>query len=53
MVSYKTVPLKAIEKNKKIKLISTKTGGHLCWFEGIKSPQRWYPKPVFEFINSV
>ena len=32
MVSFKTVPIKTIEKNKKIKFLSTKTGGHLCWF---------------------
>ena len=33
--------------------MSTKFGSHLCWFEGLINPQRWYPKPVFEFINSV
>ena len=53
MVDFRMVPVETIRKNSKIKFISTKTGGHLCWFEGLTNPQRWYPKPVYEFINYV
>ena len=51
MVDFRTIPVETIKKNSRIKFISTKKGGHLCWFEGFMKPQRWYPKPVFEFIN--
>jgi predicted alpha/beta-fold hydrolase len=53
MVDFNTVPVETLKKNKNIKFLSTKKGGHLCWFEGFKNPQRWYPKPVFEFINYI
>lgn len=53
MVHFDTVPVETIRKNRNIKFVSTKKGGHLCWFEGWLKPQRWYPRPVFEFINFV
>lgn len=52
MVGFETFPLDAISKNRNIELMATETGGHLCWFEGVL-PTRWYPKPVFDFINKI
>jgi predicted alpha/beta-fold hydrolase len=52
MVGFETFPVNAISKNKKISLVATEAGGHICWFEGVL-PQRWYPKPVFDFINNI
>lgn len=52
MVGFPSFPLEAINKNPNIQLITTEKGGHLCWFEGL-IPRRWYPKPVFDFINKI
>jgi len=38
MVAFSTVPVETINKNNKIRLIATNTGGHLCWFQGLSSP---------------
>ena len=49
MVGFPSFPINALESNKNIELLTTESGGHLCWFEGIL-PKRWYPTPVFQFI---
>jgi len=32
MVDFKTIPIESFQKNSNIKFLSTKKGGHLCWF---------------------
>ena len=51
LVMFNSFPTEALEENSKIDFIATERGGHLAWFEDLKGT-RWYPKPVFNFINS-
>jgi predicted alpha/beta-fold hydrolase len=52
IVSYSSMPIHHISNNAKIKFIATDRGSHLCWFTGA-IPKRWYPTPIFNFINDL
>lgn len=52
IVSYASMPIESIRKNKNIKFVTTEKGGHLCWFEGIV-PKRWYPKPTLDYLKTI
>lgn len=52
IVSYNSMPVESIKKNKKIKFVTTQKGGHLCWFEGT-IPKRWYPKPILDYLKTL
>jgi uncharacterized protein len=53
VVQYKKVPLEKVEGNTKVIFASTRTGGHVGFFEGLVKPKRWYPKPCIEFFEAV
>ena len=50
IVSYESMPIENIKKNKKIQFVATEKGGHLCWFEG-SIPKRWYPRPTVDYLK--
>jgi|JI6StandDraft_1071083.scaffolds.fasta_scaffold89589_2 predicted alpha/beta-fold hydrolase len=41
-----------LKQNPNVTFMLTKSGGHVCWYEGI-SPKRWYPKPTINFLNKL
>jgi hypothetical protein len=51
------IPYFEIKSNPHIILATTKHGGHLGWFrsgfDNILPRERWFPKPVGEFIHSI
>jgi predicted alpha/beta-fold hydrolase len=53
ILSYRGIPYDEISRNDKAILLVTKIGGHLSWFEGIFHPNRWYWKPVLEYLNAM
>lgn len=51
------IPYYEIKSNPHIILATTKRGGHLGWFrcglDNIVPKERWFPKPVGEFIHAI
>ena len=52
IIPFNTIPTDSIRLNKNLKLLVTERGGHLCWFQGLR-PKRWYPGPVFQFLEEI
>lgn len=46
-----SIPLQSLKSNRNIIFAETSHGAHLCWFEGW-NPQRWFPKPSIEFLET-
>jgi predicted alpha/beta-fold hydrolase len=47
------IPYESFKKNPNTLLVVTRTGGHIGWFQGLHTPQRWYPKPTMEFLDYI
>lgn len=53
IVCYKGVPLEELKANPNIIVLDTSVGGHLSWFSGVRNPERWYHKPVIQYLNAI
>lgn len=52
IVNSECIPFEEFRSNPHLVLATTRVGGHLGWFTGNNLPQRWFPKPAFEFLES-
>lgn len=53
VITKDCIPYDSFQKNPNLLLAVTRTGGHVGWYEGLHTPQRWYPKPTMEFLDHV
>ncbi|TPX35118.1 hypothetical protein SmJEL517_g02432 [Synchytrium microbalum] len=53
IVNPKAIPREEIIKNPCCLLVTTKSGGHLGWFEGTWRPKRWQTKPIAQYLNAI
>lgn len=51
IVSSTSIPAE-LKSNPNVEFVLTKSGGHVCWYEGI-IPKRWYPKPTIDFFKKL
>ena len=51
VVTRDVIPYDDIVRNPNMLLAVTRTGGHVGWYTGNRTPQRWYPQPVLEVID--
>jgi len=53
VVTKDCIPYEEFKSNPNLILATTRAGGHIGWFTGVKAPQRWYSYPVVEFLETV
>lgn len=53
IVPFDCLPLSECIANSQIIVAASPKGGHVCFFEGIKGQERWYPKVCGEFLEAV
>lgn len=53
VVTSQQLPINQLLENPNIILVQTKSGGHVCWYEGLNPIQRWYSKPVLQFFDAL
>jgi len=53
VVRVKCLPLKECMANPNIIVSLLKSGGHVCYFSGVTSIKRWYPKITADFFESI
>ncbi|CAG9330306.1 unnamed protein product [Blepharisma stoltei] len=53
VVASECIPFSSFNSNPNLILALTRSGGHVGWFTGMRTPVRWYSYPTLEFLDTI